>query len=886
MKPRRNLFLGSLALRTLPAGALAALLASQSAKAADISWASSVEADDNWSTPVNWSGTATPEVSDDITFTNIGGATGTTVTSIVDTSYPIDSLNFLQDNTVNHTLSISDGQTLTVAGSFTPTSGEATAVLFGQPNVSGTTVSTTNTTGLGTFTVNSAANHFLVGYANASGTVTAAVNMSGLRNFNATVDIFGVGRKGTISTDASRQQAGNLTLAKNNTITANEISVGSTTHISGTTGTHNNGGTSTLNLGSGGNAVNNLYADRMSFGIGKATGYMNFTAGGVATDTVTIRAKDMAASVGTFEIGIRNMSSSSGTPSGTVNFGAGKVDALITTLNVGQWANGAGNSGVNPVGTFTTGTNANSSVTVTTLNLANSGSSTTAATRIVTGNLNVTGGVFSATTVNMATGNATTGLTKTANLTVDGGTFRFGTFGAPTGTNAVAINFNSGTVSAIDGTGCALGLAYNLGKAGGGTTVAFGQATGGTGTIALSGAGSLLGNTTVETVKDTTVGGAIGGAFSLTKTGAATLIISENQTYSGGTIINDGTIKMSANKTFAFGRNMSVGAAGTWLLDGTSQTLGELTGTGLVTSAWGTIDFDTLTVGSGDVSSEFGGTIAGGDGASVRGIKLDKTGAGTLTLTNTNTYKGTTAINAGTLKLGASGSITNSSAVTIAAGATLDTTAQASYSIAGTQTLTFGLNAADAGSSGQIHAAGLDIAAATVAFDISGTLNDAAYVLATYNVGTLTGAAFASVPTVPGYTINYAYNGGTQIALVPSAATSYSGWAAANANNEAANLDSDNDGVDNGVEYFMGQTGPTFTASPSSFTGNTATWTNGGNIPAGQYGTQFVIQTSPDLVNWTPILADNPNLNNQAGSVSFTLTGSGKQFVRLVVTPN
>jgi len=641
-----------------------ALFASQSARAASSTWdAGAGGGDINWSSFDNWSDNAAPS-DKDIIFNNTGGAAVGTITSILDTSYTINSLNFQQDNTSNQTLSIPGSQTLTVNGSFTPTSGGPTAVLFGQPNVSGTTASTTNITGLGTLTVNSTASHFLVGYANATGNPTITVNMSGLSNFNATVDIFGVGRKGTTSADASRQQAGFLTLAKNNTITANEISVGSTTHINGTTGNHNNGGTSTLNLGSGGGAVNNLYADKMSFGIGKATGNMNFAAGVVASDTVTIRAKNTTGAVGTFEVGVRNMSSSSGTPAGTVNFGAGKVDAVITTLNVGQWASGAGTSGVDPTGTFTIGTNAASTVTVTTLNLANSGSSNAVTARVVTGNLNVTGGVFSATTVNLATGTATSGLTKTANLNVDGGTFRFGAFGSPTGTNAVAINFKSGTVASINGTASSLGLAYNLGKTGG-STVTFGQSSGGTGTISLNGAGTLLGNTTVATVQETTLGGAVGGAFSLTKTGAATLIINQNQNYSGGTIISNGIIKMSASKTFASGSNMEVGASGTWQLDGTSQTLGELTGTGLVTSTWATSGFDTLTVGSGDATSTFDGTIAGGNGTSVRGVNLTKTGAGTLTLTAANTYSGNTTVSAGNLTISTTGGLANSGNVII-----------------------------------------------------------------------------------------------------------------------------------------------------------------------------------------------------------------------------
>ena len=69
---------------------------------------------------------------------------------------------------------------------------------------------------------------------------------------------------------------------------------------------------------------------------------------------------------------------------------------------------------------------------------------------------------------------------------------------------------------------------------------------------------------------------------------------------------------------------------------------------------------------------------------------------------------------------------------------------------------------------------------------------------------------------------------GFQLQLVPAAGPTFASWATENAGGQTANLDYDNDGVSNGVEFFMNaSTG--FTANPS-FVGNTVTWTNGGNI--------------------------------------------------------
>ena len=113
----------------------------------------------------------------------------------------------------------------------------------------------------------------------------------------------------------------------------------------------------------------------------------------------------------------------------------------------------------------------------------------------------------------------------------------------------------------------------------------------------------------------------------------------------------------------------------------------------------------------------------------------------------------------------------------------------------------------------------------------------------------------------------------------------YTSWATDNAGGQAANFDWDNDGVSNGVEFFM-NAAPGFTANPG-LVGNTVTWPNGGNISASTYGTQFVVQTSSDLVTWNEVAEGD--LNNTAGSLSYSVdpaNAPAKQFVRLKVTPN
>ena len=124
---------------------------------------------------------------------------------------------------------------------------------------------------------------------------------------------------------------------------------------------------------------------------------------------------------------------------------------------------------------------------------------------------------------------------------------------------------------------------------------------------------------------------------------------------------------------------------------------------------------------------------------------------------------------------------------------------------------------------------------------------------------------------------------GAQIEAIGAPPSGYSTWATTYAGGQTPGEDFNHDGVQNGIAYFMGMNG--LATNPGVVSGK-VTWPNGGNIPSSAYGTQFVVQTSTDLVNWTNVLVGDPNLNNTSGSVSYTLpTGDAKEFCRLVVTP-
>jgi hypothetical protein len=132
-------------------------------------------------------------------------------------------------------------------------------------------------------------------------------------------------------------------------------------------------------------------------------------------------------------------------------------------------------------------------------------------------------------------------------------------------------------------------------------------------------------------------------------------------------------------------------------------------------------------------------------------------------------------------------------------------------------------------------------------------------------------------------------SGAVYIYTGPPPATGYATWAGANSISLIPSEDTNNDGVANGVAYFMDKTG--LATNPGINSSGQVTWPNGGNILSGQYGTQFVVQTSSDLQTWTDVASGQLDANTDAvglvdGSLSYTLTGASPRFVRLKVTPN
>lgn len=208
-------------------------------------------------------------------------------------------------------------------------------------------------------------------------------------------------------------------------------------------------------------------------------------------------------------------------------------------------------------------------------------------------------------------------------------------------TNAAANLVLDGGTLQYTGTGASTDRRFTLTTNGGGIDASGSGALNFTSTaaIAFSGAGpralTLTGSNTAANTLAAVLGDN-GGASSLIKAGAGRWVLTGNNSYTGGTFLNGGTLAVDNDGNLG-------AAAGALTFNG-----GTLENTSAFTTSRGV----TLNAGGGTFQTDANLTASGAIGG---GGALTKTGGATLALTANNTYGGGTTISAGMLQIGNGG---------------------------------------------------------------------------------------------------------------------------------------------------------------------------------------------------------------------------------------
>jgi autotransporter-associated beta strand protein len=269
-----------------------------------------------------------------------------------------------------------------------------------------------------------------------------------------------------------------------------------------------------------------------------------------------------------------------------------------------------------------------------------------------------------------------------------------------------------------------------------------------TGTLRLRGSGAgTLGAAAVVSIPNADVQITDGGTWTISSTG---------NTW-GATNIVSGTLMLGINSALPSATVVTMGQGGNYTatldLNGKNQTIAGLTETSGNTGGANALTVTntgaaaTLTINNSS-NYQYDSLITNGTNA----LNIVKTGSGTLTLSNDNTYTGTTTINGGTLNItNTSGSATGTGAITVGSGGTLGGTGEATgaVTVQSGGTLSPGTSGV-----GQLKING-NLAmnsGSTFSVTVSGPAADRVFDTGTVNLGSATLSVTVLITPVPGQT--------------------------------------------------------------------------------------------------------------------------------------
>ncbi len=447
------------------------------------------------------------------------------------------------------------------------------------------------------------------------------------------------------------------------------------------------------------------------------------------------------------------------------------------------------------------------------------------------------------------------------------------------------------------------------------------------GTWVINGNVSITANSTQEIYGNVTVNGVVSGTVGINKQGTSgNLILNGLNTYTGQTVIRQGSITVNTLKNYGVASSLGMPTTTNIVIAPNNSSSLIYTGTGdstnrpiqvggtgsavttstIANNGTGALIFTAaafntpvgVTGGSAARGLTLGGsfgstatpnevqgviadnTLSGTATSPANQINLSKTGASAWKISGANTYSGTTSITGGTLILGANNVLPSTTNVTLGA-ATLDadtrTDSMGTLNVSAAATIRLGTGAA---------LAFTDSSAVTWAgtLSITGTFVSGSSLRFGTTATALTATQLSKISSA-GFT-SFSLNSNGYL-IANSTVPTYTNWSTTNGTAGAFTADHDNDGVANGIEYFLGGNSNTTGTTPLPGVTNTSgtlsiTWTKSATYP-GTYGTNFWIESTDTLTGtWTTETVGGTVTMN-GNNITYTFPTSARRFVRLKV---